>query len=89
VPDSHETDDKGRPLWTVDVIVDDPDADRAEIAGVEIASVEVPEVKLGEEVRFIGLTCLPYVGQGTNRVALSWSAEGIERPAGQQGKQAA
>lgn len=88
VPDSHDTDDQGRPLWTVDVIVDDPDADRAEIAGVKIASFEVPEVKLGEEVRFSGLTVLPYVAQGTGRVSLSFTAEGIERPA-HQGKQQA
>ena len=78
VPDSHDTDDQGRPLWTVDVFVDDPDADRAEIASVKLASFEVPETRLGEPVTFVGLTALPYVLAGQNRVSLSFSAEGIE-----------
>ena len=47
---------------------------------VKICPFEVPEVKFGEEVRFNGLTVLPYVLQGTNRVSLSFTAEGIERP---------
>lgn len=78
VPDSHDQDDQGRPLWVVDVMVDDPDADRAEIAGVKIASFEVPETRLGEEVRFVDLVAVPYVAQGTNRVSLSFRAGGIE-----------
>lgn len=78
VPDSHDQDDQGRPLWVVDVMVDDPDADRAEIAAVKIASFEVPETRLGEEVRFTGLVAVPYVAQGTGRVALSFRADGIE-----------
>ncbi|MDN5856880.1 MAG: plasmid replication, integration and excision activator, partial [Actinomycetia bacterium] len=64
-----------RPLWTGDVLVDDPDADRAEVAGVKVACYEVPETRLGEEVRFEGLTALPYVNNG--RVALSWSADAM------------
>lgn len=81
VPDSHDKDENGCPMWTVDVLVDDPEADRAEVAGVKIASYEVPETRLGEEVRFIGLVAVPYVAQGTNRVAMSYRAEGIERAA--------
>jgi hypothetical protein len=60
------------------VLVDDPDADRAEVASVKVASYEVPATKLGQEVKFIGLTALPYVAQGTSRVALSFQAESIE-----------
>lgn len=78
VPDSHDKDDQGRPLWVVDVMVDDPDADRAEIAGVKVASYEVPETRLGDEVRFLGLVAVPYVAQGTGRVALSFRADGID-----------
>jgi len=78
VPDSHDTDDNGLPMWTVDVLVDDPEADRAEVAGVKIASYEVPETRLGEEVRFINLVAVPYVAQGTGRVAMSYRADGIE-----------
>lgn len=77
VPDSHDTDDQGRPMWVVDVMVDDPDADRAEIAGVKVAMHEIPVTRLGDEVTFIGLVAVPYVAQGTNRVALSFRAEGM------------
>lgn len=80
VPDSHDKDEQGRPLWTLDVMVDDPDADRAEIAGVKIASYDVPETRMGDEVRFLNLVAVPYVQQGTNRVALSFRADGIENP---------
>lgn len=79
VPDSHDKDDQGRPLWVVDVMVDDPEADRAEIAAVKIAAYEVPETRLGEELRFVNLVAVPYVAQGTGRVALSYRADGIER----------
>jgi hypothetical protein len=78
VPDAQDTDDQGRPMWVVDVLVDDPDADRAEVAAVKVASYEVPTTRLGQEVKFVGLTALPYVQQGTSRVALSFSAESIE-----------
>jgi hypothetical protein len=88
VPDAQDTDDQGRPIWVVDVLVDDPDADRAEIAGVKVACHEVPATELGKPVKFIALTALPYVQQGTNRVALSFAAEGIEG-AGQVNKPAA
>jgi hypothetical protein len=78
VPDAQDKDDNGRPIWVVDVMVDDPDADRAEIASVKVAMYEVPSTTLGQEVKFIGLTALPYVMQGSNRVALSFTAEGME-----------
>lgn len=78
VPDSHDKDDQGRPLWVVDVMVDDPEADRAEIAAVKVATYEVPETRLGDEVRFVNLVAVPYVAQGTGRVAMSYRADGIE-----------
>lgn len=77
VPDAQDTDDQGRPMWIVDVMVDDPEATRAEIASVKVASFEVPSTRLGTPVEFVGLTALPYVQQGTNRVALSFNAESI------------
>ena len=81
VPDSHDMDDQGRPLWVVDVMVDDPEAERAEIAAVKIAAHEVPETRLGEEIRFVNLVAVPYVAQGTGRVAMSFRADGIETAA--------
>jgi hypothetical protein len=65
-------------MWTIDVLVDDPDNDRAEVASVKVAAFEVPVTRLGQEVRFVGLTALPYVAQGSNRVGLSFTAESIE-----------
>jgi hypothetical protein len=79
VPDSHDTDTAGRPRWVIDCMVDDPDADRAEIAGVKVGSHEVPEFRLGDEVRFVGLVAVPWVKDG--RVALSYQAESVEVPA--------
>jgi hypothetical protein len=64
----------------VDCLVDDPDADRAEVAAVKVYAYEVPEFRLGQEVRFTGLTALPYVLQGQNWVSLSFAAEGFELP---------
>lgn len=40
VPDAQDKNAEGVPMWVVDVLVDDPDADRAEIAGVKVASWE-------------------------------------------------
>jgi len=78
VPDAQDTNEAGVPVWTVDVLVDDPDADRAEVASVKVAAYEVPTTVLGQEVKFLGLSALPYVLQGSSRVALSFTAEGLE-----------
>lgn len=85
VPDAQDTNENGVPMWIVDVLVDDPEADRAEVAGVKVASYDPPRTELAKDVKFRGLIALPYVEQGTNRVKLSFSAEGIEG----QGKPAA
>lgn len=77
------TDDNGVPLWTVDVLVDDEDSDRAEVVGVKVASHDEPRTDKWKPVRFVNLVAVPYVAQGTNRVALSMRADGIE---GQGGK---
>ena len=78
VPDAQDTNEDGVPMWTIDVLVDDPDDERAEVASVKVAAFEVPVTRLGQEVRFVGLTALPYVAQGSNRVGLSFTAESIE-----------
>lgn len=88
VPDAQDEDDQGRPGWVIDCLADDPDADRASICSVKVYGYEVPEFRLGQEVKFIGLTALPYCMNGSNRVELSFAAEGFEQP-GQQGKAAA
>ena len=78
VPDQQDTNADGVPMWVVDVLVDDPDSERAEVASVKIACYEVPSTKLGVEVKFVGLTALPYVAQGSTRVSLSFTADSIE-----------
>lgn len=65
------------PEWVVDVLVDDPDADRAEVVGVKVASHDEPVTAKWQPVRFTGLVAVPYVGQN-GRVALSLRADGIE-----------
>ncbi|MEU8490037.1 hypothetical protein [Pseudonocardia alni] len=91
IPDAQDTNDEGVPMWIVDVLVDDPDADRAEIASVKVASYDEPTTERLKPVKFVGLVAVPYVAQGTNRVALSFRADGIEgqgRKSGQpQGEQ--
>lgn len=67
----------GVPLWTVDVLLDDDDSDRAEAVGVKVASHEEPKLPKFQAVQFVGLTCTPYVDRRTNRIALSFSASGI------------
>jgi hypothetical protein len=70
--------ESGMPLWVVDVLVDDPDSDRAEVIGVKVAAWEAPVTKLGQPVRFANLVAVPYVDQRSGRVALSMRADGIE-----------
>jgi hypothetical protein len=70
----------GVPLWTVDVLLDDEDSDRAETVGVKVASSTEPTLPKFRPVEFIGLTCTPYVDRRTNRVGLSFSASGIAAP---------
>ncbi len=76
----------GLPLWVVDVLVDDDDADRAEIAGVKVSARDEPVTEKWRPVKFIGLVAVPYVDNGSGRVALSWRAEGIEHQAKPQDK---
>jgi hypothetical protein len=71
-------DDNGVPVWVVDVIVDDPDSDRAEVVGVKVSSHDEPVTPKWQPVRFKNLVAVPYVAQGTNRVALSMRADGID-----------
>lgn len=77
VPDSQEKSDSGLPLWTVDVLIDDEESDRAEPVGVKVASKEEPKPAKYQPVLFEGLRAMPYVDRRTNRVALSFRADGI------------
>jgi hypothetical protein len=73
--------ESGMPLWVVDVLVDDPDSDRAEIVGVKVASWEEPVTPKWQPVRFKNLVCVPYVDQRSNRVGFSFRCDGIENQA--------
>lgn len=74
----NEDGSKGMPLWVTDVIIDDPDSDRAEVVGVRVASWEEPVTAKWQPVKFINLVVLPYVDQRTNRVGLSFRCDGID-----------
>jgi hypothetical protein len=89
VPDAQETNEHGVPIWVIDALLDDPSADRAEICSVKVPAVEEPVTAFGEVLTFVGLVALPYVANGSNRVTLSFSADGIERPAAQGKSQSA
>src|SRR5689334_1176466 len=58
-------DDAGVPLWTVDVLLDDDDADRAEVVAVKIASHDEPRTEKWKPVRFRGLVASPWVDKGS------------------------
>lgn len=78
VPDAQEADDNGVPLWTVDVLVNDPDAPRAEVVGVKLASYDEPNVEPYRPVAFVNLLAVPYVDRSSGRVAMSFRADGID-----------
>ncbi|SDG48569.1 hypothetical protein [Pseudonocardia oroxyli] len=78
IPGEQGKNAEGVPMWTVDVLYLDPEGDRAEVCGVKVASWDQPRTDVGKPVKFVGLVAVPYVQQGTNRVALSFRAEGIE-----------
>jgi hypothetical protein len=71
-------DDNGLPVWVVDVLVDDPDADRAEVVGVRVSSFDEPTTEKWKPVRFKNLVAVPYADRSTGRVQLSMRADGIE-----------
>lgn len=68
-------------LWTVDVLVDDPDALRAEVIGVTVASPEEPVVAKFRPVAFYGVTATIYRDQTSGQPKVSLRAEGIETAA--------
>ena len=74
-------DEAGTPLWTVDVIIDDDDARRAEAIGVTVATYEPPDTPKWAPVRFREVTATIYTDQRSGRPMVSLRAEGIERPA--------
>lgn len=89
VPDSHETNDAGVPLWAIDVLLDDDDASRAEAISVKVPSLAEPVVPSWQPITFTGLVCRPYVLNGSRQVGLSMRAEGIEVSASTPARSAA
>ena len=76
VPGAQEKSDFGLPLWAVDVLLDDDDANRAEAISVKVPSADEPQVPKFQPVQFEGLTCKPWKGR-SNQVELSMRAESI------------
>lgn len=74
-------DDAGTPLWTVDVIVDDDDARRAEAIGVTVASYDEPVTPKWQPVKFREVTATIYVDQRSGRATVSLRAEGMAKDA--------
>ena len=59
----------GAPLFVVDCLLNDPEAERAEIVSVKVGSYEIPTTVFGQPVRFVNLVARPYVRDGR----ISWS----------------
>lgn len=76
-----DRDDRGYRLWTVDVIVDDDDARRAEAVGVVVASMDEPVTPKWQPVIFAGLVASVYKDRETGQIKTSLKASGIEQPA--------
>lgn len=70
-------DDAGTPLWTVDVIVDDDDARRAEAIGVTVANYDEPVTTKWKPVNFRDVTATIFVDRQTGRATVSLRAEGM------------
>ncbi len=85
-PNGRQAEDKdnGLPLWTVDCIYDDEEAEdrRAETIGVTVASATKPEVTKFRPVQFEGLTANVYLPKGSNFPAFSFKATGVAGSAG-------
>lgn len=79
VPGAQEKSDFDVPMWQVDVLLDDEDANRAEAITVKVPSVSEPVVPKFQPVTFQGLYVKPYVDfRNGNRLAMSAWAEGID-----------
>jgi hypothetical protein len=65
-------------LWVVDVLIDDDDATRAAVAGVQVPSLDAPVVQKFRPVAFTGLRVDVYVQRATGALVCRWTADGIE-----------
>lgn len=77
VPDSQEKNDAGLPIWAVDVQLDDDEANRTEAISVKVPLADEPHPQKWTPITFVGLTCKPYIPNGSHQIALSMRAEGI------------
>ena len=71
-------DENGVPVWTVDVVVDDDESDRAEAVGVTIASWEPPVTQKWQPVKFTNLMAGIYRDKISGQPKVSLKADGIE-----------
>lgn len=67
----------GMPVWLIDCLVDDDDAARAVVAGVEVPALDEPKIAKFRPVVFEGLTMSCYVKRQTGALVTRWSAEGL------------
>ena len=68
----------GAPLFVVDCLLNDPEAERADIVSVKVACYEVPTTTFGTPVRFVNLVASPYVARDSGRISWSFSADAME-----------
>lgn len=72
------TTEAGIPLWVVDCLVDDDDANRAEVIGVTVAAANEPTVQKLRPVQFRNVTARVYRDNLTGQPKVSLSADGVD-----------
>lgn len=83
---NQDVDDRGYKLWTVDVVIDDDDARRAEAIGVTVACMDEPVTAKWVPVKFRGMTATIYTDRASGQAKVSLRAEGVESHASVNGK---
>lgn len=70
--------DDGVPMWVVYAFVPAEQGERPEMVKIKVASREEPQPgAFGDVLEFADLFAIPYVDQGTTRVALSFRCSGV------------
>lgn len=78
VPDAQDKDDRGTPLWNVEVLAPPAEeGDRAEILSVRVAAYDAPKVAEFQPVAFTGLVCRVGVNKRSGQLSQYWSAAGV------------
>lgn len=71
------TNERGERLWVIDCLVDDDEANRAEVIGVTVAASYQPVVTKFKPVQFRGVTAMVYRDNATGQPRVSLKAQSV------------